>query len=259
MTTSLVSATRISTPTRGGLRYIPTVAFGTDMVVVTLSVFAAILGRSTIPFPMGGQELQVGDSLSVAGPLMIMGWVGGHLRSRWLPPEGLRRRPRRVQEHRQRVPAHRRGGRDQLLPGPVRALPRLLRARLRHRHPDAGAGPLPAPPQRAPGPRPRRPAAPRGDRRLRGPRRRDRQRAAPRDLAGLPRGRRAHPRPAGSLDHPLRHPAARLLQRDRRDRHRRRGRHRLPRRWRSGLRHRHAPPRLGPRARGRGRWSSPRA
>ena len=76
MTTSLVSATRISTPTRGGgLRYIPTVAFGTDLVVITLSVFAAILGRSTIPFPMSEQELQIGDSLSVAGPLMIMGWV----------------------------------------------------------------------------------------------------------------------------------------------------------------------------------------
>ena len=75
MTTSLVAATRISTPTKGGLRYIPTVAFGTDLVVVTLSVFAAILGRASIPFPMSGHEVQVGDSLSVAGPLMIMGWV----------------------------------------------------------------------------------------------------------------------------------------------------------------------------------------
>ena len=32
MTTSLVAATRVSAPARGGLRYIPTVAFGTDLV-----------------------------------------------------------------------------------------------------------------------------------------------------------------------------------------------------------------------------------
>ena len=31
-----------------GLRYIPTVAFGTDLVLITFSVFAAILGRETI-------------------------------------------------------------------------------------------------------------------------------------------------------------------------------------------------------------------
>ena len=41
------AATRISAPTRGGLRYIPTVAFGTDLVLVTFSVFAAILGRAS--------------------------------------------------------------------------------------------------------------------------------------------------------------------------------------------------------------------
>ena len=49
MTTSLVAATRVSAPTRGGLRYIPTVAFGTDLVLVTFSVFAAILGREAHP------------------------------------------------------------------------------------------------------------------------------------------------------------------------------------------------------------------
>src|SRR6478736_9111397 len=75
MTTSLVSATRVSAPTKGGLRYIPTVAFGTDLVVVTLSVFAAILGRSSIPFSPGEQEAQIRESLSVAGPVMIIGWV----------------------------------------------------------------------------------------------------------------------------------------------------------------------------------------
>src|SRR4051794_33463355 len=74
MTTSLVPATRVTTVTRGGLRYIPTVAFGTDLVLVTLSVFAAILGREAIPFANLPTH-NVGDSLTVAGPIMIIGWV----------------------------------------------------------------------------------------------------------------------------------------------------------------------------------------
>ena len=75
MTTQLASATRVSAPVRGGLRYIPTVAFGTDLMVVTLSVFAAILGRETLPFPMQIPDAEVGNTLSVAGPVMILGWV----------------------------------------------------------------------------------------------------------------------------------------------------------------------------------------
>src|SRR4051812_4914860 len=74
MTTSLVAATRVSAPARGGLRYIPTVAFGTDLVLVTFSVFAAILGRESIPFDLLSRT-DVGDSLTVAGPIMIVGWV----------------------------------------------------------------------------------------------------------------------------------------------------------------------------------------
>ena len=74
MTTSLVAATRVSAPARGGLRYIPTVAFGTDLVLVTFSVFAAILGREAIPFANLPTH-DVGDSLTVAGPVMIIGWV----------------------------------------------------------------------------------------------------------------------------------------------------------------------------------------
>src|ERR1044072_2640888 len=74
MTTSLVQDTKVSAPPRGGLRYIPTVAFGTDLVLVTFSVFAAILGREAIPFA-NIPSRDVGDSLTVAGPLMIIGWV----------------------------------------------------------------------------------------------------------------------------------------------------------------------------------------
>ncbi len=74
MTTSLVAATRVSAPARGSLRYIPTVAFGTDLVLVTFTVFAAILGREIIPFASFPSRT-VGDSLTVAGPLMMVGWV----------------------------------------------------------------------------------------------------------------------------------------------------------------------------------------
>src|SRR3954466_1728916 len=74
MTTSLVPATRVSAPPRGGLRYIPTVAFGTDLVLVTCSVFAAIMGREAIPFANLPSH-NVGDSPTVAGPVMIIGWV----------------------------------------------------------------------------------------------------------------------------------------------------------------------------------------
>ena len=75
MTTSLVSATRIRTPIQGGLRYIPTVAFGTDLVFVTLSVFAAILGRQALPFTSSVSDAQMSATLSIAGPTMIIGWV----------------------------------------------------------------------------------------------------------------------------------------------------------------------------------------
>jgi exopolysaccharide biosynthesis polyprenyl glycosylphosphotransferase len=75
MTASVLSTTEVRTSSRGGLRYIPIVAFGTDLVLITGSVLAAILGRETIPFPIGVPDVQVGDHLDVAGPLMIIGWV----------------------------------------------------------------------------------------------------------------------------------------------------------------------------------------
>jgi exopolysaccharide biosynthesis polyprenyl glycosylphosphotransferase len=75
MTATVVQATRVSAPPRGGLRYIPTVAFGTDLVLITLSVFAAILGRETLRFPLNVPQVQVSNALDVAGPLMIIGWV----------------------------------------------------------------------------------------------------------------------------------------------------------------------------------------
>ncbi len=75
MTTTVAPATGVTAPARGGLRYIPTVAFGTDLVLITFSVFAAILGRQFVTFPGAIQPREVGGALDVAGPLMILGWV----------------------------------------------------------------------------------------------------------------------------------------------------------------------------------------
>ncbi|MCW2762920.1 MAG: sugar transferase [Marmoricola sp.] len=52
------------------------VAFGIDLVLITFSVFAAILGRETLNFAVNVGDAQVGRALEVAGPVMIIGWVG---------------------------------------------------------------------------------------------------------------------------------------------------------------------------------------
>jgi exopolysaccharide biosynthesis polyprenyl glycosylphosphotransferase len=75
MATSVVQATKVSAPPRGGLRYIPMVAFGTDLVLITFSVFAAILGRESLAFAVNVRDAHVGRALEVAGPVMIIGWV----------------------------------------------------------------------------------------------------------------------------------------------------------------------------------------
>jgi exopolysaccharide biosynthesis polyprenyl glycosylphosphotransferase len=74
MATTIVQATRVAAPARGGLRYIPTVAFGIDLLLVTFSVFAAILGRQTLAFP-SSDTLSIGQGLAVAGPVIMIGWV----------------------------------------------------------------------------------------------------------------------------------------------------------------------------------------
>lgn len=75
MTAAMVTATKISAPPRGGLRYIPTLAAGTDLVLITFSVFAAILGHTTLNLSVDSSASRVGGMLDVAGPLMILGWV----------------------------------------------------------------------------------------------------------------------------------------------------------------------------------------
>ncbi len=75
MATTVVQATKVGAPSRGGLHYIPTVAFGIDLVLITFSVFLAILGRESLAFPLDDGGAKVGQSLDVAGPVMIIGWV----------------------------------------------------------------------------------------------------------------------------------------------------------------------------------------
>lgn len=72
MTTQLVTSTTSQTArARAGLHYVPVVALGVDLLLVTTSVILAILGREAFP----SAPLEVGDRLSVFGPLMILGWV----------------------------------------------------------------------------------------------------------------------------------------------------------------------------------------
>jgi len=70
--TNSAAVTKASAPPRGGLRYIPILAFATDLALVALAVIAAISGRETIPFPI---EVQIGNTLDVAGPAIILIWV----------------------------------------------------------------------------------------------------------------------------------------------------------------------------------------
>lgn len=82
MTIQLVPATGTAGHVRtGGLRYLPVVAFGLDVVVVTLCVVLAIVGRESLWL---GAPIEVGENVEVAGPLIIVVWVaaifcfGGH-------------------------------------------------------------------------------------------------------------------------------------------------------------------------------------
>ncbi len=77
MTASVTwTPTRLRPALRGGIGYLPTVAFGLDLVLVTISVLAAVLGRELLPFTPASSALSVGDRLAIAGPAMILGWVG---------------------------------------------------------------------------------------------------------------------------------------------------------------------------------------
>ena len=72
MTTELLTSPRLDTRVRGGLRYVPLVAFGVDLLVITLSIIVAIVGRETLATR---PPVEVGDTLAVFGPAMILAWA----------------------------------------------------------------------------------------------------------------------------------------------------------------------------------------
>jgi exopolysaccharide biosynthesis polyprenyl glycosylphosphotransferase len=77
MTASLVSvSTRTQTRLTGGLRYISSVALGLDLLVITISITTAVLGRSSFAFSSAVRAgAPVDSELGAAGPLIILGWV----------------------------------------------------------------------------------------------------------------------------------------------------------------------------------------
>jgi exopolysaccharide biosynthesis polyprenyl glycosylphosphotransferase len=76
MTISLTGAIRVDAPARAGLRSIPVVAFMADVLLMTLSVVAAVLGRESLPFTPAVSAGEVGSALAVAGPAIVLGWLG---------------------------------------------------------------------------------------------------------------------------------------------------------------------------------------
>jgi exopolysaccharide biosynthesis polyprenyl glycosylphosphotransferase len=75
MSTSVAQATRVTSPARGGLGYIPTVAFGVDLVLIAFSFVVATFGREALHLASNAPEARLSEALDVAGPMMIIGWV----------------------------------------------------------------------------------------------------------------------------------------------------------------------------------------
>jgi exopolysaccharide biosynthesis polyprenyl glycosylphosphotransferase len=76
MTASLVSVrTRTQTRLTGGLRYISSVALGLDLLVITISITIAVLGRTFVFSSAARGGAPVNSELGAAGPLIIIGWV----------------------------------------------------------------------------------------------------------------------------------------------------------------------------------------
>ena len=75
MTASLVSTgTRTQTSFIGGLRYVPAVALGMDLVLISVAVFLAVVAGGALPFSTM-TAASTSAQLEVAGPVLILGWV----------------------------------------------------------------------------------------------------------------------------------------------------------------------------------------
>ena len=183
------------------LRYLAPTAFVTDFVAVCLAGAAATFGRDRLEI-FDPSIVQVSDTLGLAGPLMMGGWllmlwlVGGTRATSSVPGTDEYKRVLNAS-----VLAAGLVGVG-CLPRQVLALPWLLPPALHHRCPDADRGPVPAPPGAVRRRTPRGPPAARPHSRHALPCGRGGQGAAPRDVAGLPRRRRAASRRPGSRPRP---------------------------------------------------------
>ena len=65
----------------GGLRYVPAVALGLDLVMITIAVFVAAVAGDALPFSTLPARRSTAPARASPGPLIILGWVAGHRRS----------------------------------------------------------------------------------------------------------------------------------------------------------------------------------
>lgn len=76
MSISLAPVTRLVTPHRpGALRYLPTLALGMDILLATFAIGAASAGRENLHIPGQVDDFTLDPTLSVFGPLMLIGWI----------------------------------------------------------------------------------------------------------------------------------------------------------------------------------------
>ena len=182
--------TTTTAPSRA-LRALPATALAVDLVVVTTVGLLAAIGRERLD--LFDKSARVVDTLGVAAPLIVVGWLvaiavfGGYRRHIFGAGSD---------EYKSVVNA------SFVAMGLVGIGCYLARFTLSRGFfllafalgiPAAGARALPAPPRAPHAPSTGRPAAARRDRGFARAHRRDRQRPAPRAVAGLRRGRRADP------------------------------------------------------------------
>ena len=73
--TTLMPTVEVTAQQRAGLRYIPYLALGIDLTLVSLSVMVAALGRERINLPVQNPDLEITANLGIVGPVIILGWI----------------------------------------------------------------------------------------------------------------------------------------------------------------------------------------
>ena len=75
MTTSTVRAQKRATAVGRSVDLIPVAAFGVDLVTIGLAILVAVLGRDILPFPADVDARSLSHTLTLAGPLIVVGWL----------------------------------------------------------------------------------------------------------------------------------------------------------------------------------------